>query len=139
MIHLRAATPADVPQMHRVRLAVRENRLGDGSGISEHSYADFLKADCAWVAEADGAIAGFAIVDPDTSSIWALFVDPRFEGSGIGKALHDRLTDCARALGLDRLFLDTSEGTRAEQFYRRLGWIEIGTTESGELRFELRV
>ena len=35
------------------------------------------------------------------------------------------------------IWLSTSLGTRAENFYRRQGWQETGHTSSGEVRFEL--
>jgi hypothetical protein len=35
------------------------------------------------------------------------------------------------------VWLGTSPNTRAEIFYRKSGWIEIGTHGSGEIKFEM--
>jgi hypothetical protein len=42
----------------------------------------------------------------------------------------------ARQQGLDRLWLSTSKGSRAEGFYARAGWEMVGPAAHGELRFE---
>jgi GNAT superfamily N-acetyltransferase len=136
-MRIRFATPADVPEMHRIRLAVRENPLSAGSAIDEASYLPFLAATL--VAEAGGAIVGFAALDLARGSVWALFVSPLTEGRGIGRALHRALLDLASAHGLERLSLTTAPGTRAELFYRQAGWQPAGLTADGEMRFERAV
>ena len=40
------------------------------------------------------------------------------------------------AAGLDRLWLTTEPGTRAQRFYEAAGWTLAGTTDQGELRYE---
>ena len=35
------------------------------------------------------------------------------------------------------VWLGTSPGTRAENFYRRAGWVEVGTHGKGEIKFEM--
>jgi hypothetical protein len=40
------------------------------------------------------------------------------------------------SLGLERLWLTTERGTRAEAFYRRAGWLQAGITPSSEVLFE---
>jgi len=123
--------------MHAVRCAVRENVLSDRRRITEASYASFIAARSAWVATADdGAILGFAALDLADAGVWALFVDPDHEGSGIGRALHDALLDAAAARGVAGLWLTTAPGTRAERFYRGAGWREGGRTDAGDIRFE---
>ncbi len=122
--------------MHRIRLAVRENRLSDRTAIDESSYLPFVTDGTAWVAETGADVIGFAAVDTTSNSVWALFVHPEAEGSGAGKALNDRILECARQRELRSLVLTTSKGTRAERFYRDHGWKDAGTSEDGELRFE---
>jgi hypothetical protein len=39
--------------------------------------------------------------------------------------------------GLDRLWLTTEPHTRAKRFYEAAGWECRGSTDSGELRYEL--
>ncbi len=134
---IRPATPADIPAMHRIRLAARENRLSDPGSVGEASYVRYVREGGAWVAESAERVVGFAAVDAAERSVWALFVDPRAEGRGIGGALHERMLGKARERGLGRLSLVTSPGTRAAAFYLARGWTVAGPAPDGELRPEL--
>jgi hypothetical protein len=40
--------------------------------------------------------------------------------------------------GLDRLWLTTEPGTRAERFYQQAGWVRGEAPRGGEVGFELR-
>jgi len=134
---IRAATLADVPAMHAVRCAVRENALTDPARITEASYAPYIAAGAAWVAvTADGGPSGFAVLDSADGSVWALFVAPGNEGMGIGRMLLDTLCNDAARRGHAALWLVTARGTRAEHFYRRAGWIGTPTDDLSEVRFE---
>ncbi|MBP9159735.1 MAG: GNAT family N-acetyltransferase [Flavobacteriales bacterium] len=137
-MNIRAATPEDIPAMHEIRLRVRENRLSDPSVVTEQDYHDFMARDTmSWVAEVDGRIAGFTMVDVEKRDLWALFVAPEHEFKGLGKALHEimvnsyfKRTNCLR--------LSTAPNTRAAAFYGAAGYKEIGPTSNGkELIFEL--
>jgi GNAT superfamily N-acetyltransferase len=140
MIHsLRPATPADIPAMHRIRLAAAENRLSDPAMVREADYGPFVKRGAAFVAEVEGEVIGFVAADAEAASVWALFVAPDREGRGVGRALEQRLLAWARSQGLTALTLATGAGTRAEAFYRRGGWRQTGAASSGELRFERTV
>jgi GNAT superfamily N-acetyltransferase len=121
--------------MHRIRLAVAENRLSRPDLVTERSYCRFIGRQSAWVAESSGVIVGFAILDLEDASVWALFVRPGAERAGIGRALHDRLIRCAIDRGLAQLRLTTAPGTRAEFFYAAAGWQPHGTSSSGEVQF----
>ncbi len=133
---LRPATVADIPAMHAVRLAVRENVLRDPSRVQPGDYAALL-AGPGWgvVAEVDGQLAGFGMADGASRNLWALFVAPGFEGRGIGRALHDELLDWLFARGDGPAWLTTAPGTRAERFYRVAGWQDAGREPGGDLRF----
>ena len=123
--------------MHRVRLAVRENRLSDPARITEADYlAALAELGRTWVVEEEGEIVAFATAYR-SGSIWALFVHPDHEGRGYGHALHSTVVSWLWSLGHSRLWLTTSPGTRAERFYVSRGWQPCGQTESGELRLEL--
>lgn len=125
----------DIAAMHRVRIAVRENRLSDPSRITEADYvAHLTKLGRGWVAELDGAIAGFAAGRATDGNIWALFVDPACEGRGCGTRLHDVMVSWLFAQGLGRLWLSTEPGTRAERFYLRRGWVADPPHPPGEVR-----
>ncbi len=126
----------DVDAMHHLRNKVRENRLSDTTTISEASYLAYIAAGSAWVAESEAGISGFAAVDATARKVWALFVDPEAEGSGVGRALHNKMLEWARNNGIDRLSLSTEVGSRAVHFYTRAGWTPVGTTAEGEVLFE---
>lgn len=133
------AATADVDAMHVVRCAVRENRLSRPDRITSDDYRAMLERDGrGWVAEVDGRIVGFAIADLSRFNVWALFVDPEHEGRGIGRALHDAMMRWFLAQpGVERVWLTTAPGTRAEAFYRRAGWRDRGLDAHGEVRFEM--
>ena len=134
---VRPATVADIPAMHDVRLAVRENALRDPTRVQPADYAALLAgAGRGVVAEAGGRLVGFGIADGASRNLWALFVAPGFEGRGIGRALHDELLDWLFAQGDGPAWLTTGAGTRAERFYREAGWQPAGQAPGGDLRFE---
>lgn len=134
---VRVATEADIPEMHRIRMAVRENRLADPDAVQpHHTRAMITENGRGWVAELDGRIAGFAVADLTRSNVWALFVDPEFEGRGVGRRLHDEMMDWFFAQDVERVWLSTDPGTRAEGFYRAAGWEPAGEYR-GEARYEM--
>lgn len=119
----RMASVHDIPAMSRIRLSVRENRLHDPARITPQMYADFLEKDGrGWVALVDGDIVAFSYANRIDGSIWALFVDPCFEGQGLGRQLLSLATDWLFSLGFTQVTLSTGTHTRAAQFYIRLGW-----------------
>jgi GNAT superfamily N-acetyltransferase len=136
-VTLRQATQSDIPGMHRVRLAVRENTLSNPNRITAADYIAALgDLGRTWVVEADGEIAAFA-TGYKAGSVWALFVHPLHEGRGYGNALHSTLVSWLWSLGHTRLWLTTSPGTRAERFYVSRGWQPCGIVPGGDLRLEL--
>ena len=135
---LRQATRADIPGMHRVRLAVRENRL-TSSAIGEADYLPAMETTGrGWVIDEDGDVRGFAVGNAQSGDIWALFVDPPYEGRGFGRRLHDAMVEWLFAQGLQRLTLGTEANTRAQRFYEAAGWRRTGPRERGEVAYELR-
>jgi len=133
----REAAFDDIPRMTRIRLVVTENVLRDPSRITPQMYADFLEKDGrGWVALVDGEIVAFSYANRIDGSIWALFVDPRFEGQGLGKQLLSLATDWLFSLGFTRVILSTGTHTRAAQFYTRLGW-RLASSGAGDSVFVL--
>lgn len=133
----RQATTADIPELIRIRAAVRENRLVSRVIGAEEITEAIERTGRGWVVDADNGLAGFAIGNRITGNIWALFVDPEYEGRGVGRALHDVMVAWLFAQGLTRLHLGTEPGTRAEAFYRRAGWRAGGLNADNEQTFEL--
>jgi GNAT superfamily N-acetyltransferase len=135
---IRQAVAADIAGMHRVRMSVLENRLVSRQ-LSEQDYlVEIETTGRGWVVEQHGTIVAFAIGNAVEGSIWALFVAPGHEGKGHGRQLHKVMVAWLWEQGHDRLWLTTDPGTRAARFYERAGWRTVGTSASGELRYELR-
>ena len=136
---LRQATRADIAAIQRVRHSVRENRL-TSRVITDEEVAEAIEhTGRGWVVAIDDEIVGFAVGNALNGNIWALFVDPRSEGRGYGRRLHDEMIGWLRARGLSRLWLTTEPGTRAQRFYQRAGWHDRGLTAGGERRFEMEL
>ncbi len=137
MIFREAVIP-DIPGIQLVRNAVTENRLSDPSLVPDADVADYItRRGRGWVCESGERICGFSIVSVIDHNVWALFVQPGFEGRGIGRELHDRMMEWYFTQTDADIWLGTAPGTRAEQFYRRAGWRENGTHGKGEIRFEM--
>lgn len=138
-IQFRRATAEDIEGMSRVRLAVHENKLSDPARVTHECYRQMIdEKGAGWVCVVGGEVVGFTIVDITTANVWALFVDPAHEAKGIGRRLHDEMLAWSFMQGLQKLWLGTSPGTRAERFYRNAGWQEVGKQANGEIKFELK-
>jgi GNAT superfamily N-acetyltransferase len=135
MVTVRPAVAADIPAMHAIRVAVRENALSSPARIRAADYEVALAHGCGWVAELGPATVGFAFGLLD-GNVWALFVDPAHEGRGAGSKLHAVLVDWLERHARRPIWLGTGPGTRAERFYRARGWRDCGIVASGERRFE---
>lgn len=142
---LRRATVGDAPAIGRVTAAGFEGYRefapegwqppGDMIG----GLAERLARPGAWgmVEERDGEIVGFAafipayeIPDgppiPDLAHVWAVFVSPHAQGTGVATALMDALIGEIAAQGFPEARLYVAEGQRrARAFYAREGWREV--------------
>lgn len=135
----RIATIADIQQIQVVRNAVKENTLSDPNLVTDKDCEEFLvDRGKGWVCEIDAQIVGFAIADLKEDNVWALFVHPDFAQQGIGKKLQQLLLTWYFDHDKERIWLGTSPQTRAEEFYRRSGWQEIGQHGKGEIKFAMR-
>lgn len=120
-----------------MRMAVRENRLVSTIITEDDTRRAIEESGRGWVVEAEGRVVAFAVGNATNGNIWALFVDPQHERRGYGRQLHDEMVRWLWAQGLERLWLTTERGTRAERFYEAAGWEKVGTTEQQEVRFEM--
>lgn len=132
----RQATRSDIPAMHIIRLAVRENRLTSTAVTEEHYFPAIETTGRGWVIETQGIVVAFAVGNAETGNIWALFVHPDHEGQGYGRALQDVMVAWLFEQDLTRLHLETESGTRAQRFYEASGWTLIGIDEYGEALYE---
>jgi len=134
---LRSARRVDIPGMHRVRMSVQENRLVS-TRLTDADYIEYIESrGRGWVIELDGTIVAFAVGDSADASIWALFVEPGFEGRGFGRQLHDEMVNWLWQQGHERLWLTTDPGTRAQRFYEAAGWRIVRSGTHGDVRLEL--
>lgn len=137
-LDIRQATFSDIPDMHRIRVAVRENALIDLSRVTFSDYEQMIASrGCGWVCEIDGVMRGFSFADLSEKSIWALFIMPEFEGLGIGKLLHDHAVQWLFSHQVEAIWLTTAPQTRAEKFYLFQGWYLIGDEPNGDRRLQL--
>jgi GNAT superfamily N-acetyltransferase len=135
---LRAAKIEDIPQIQIVRNSVTENTLSDPNLVTNEDCEVYLTVrGKGWVCEIDRQIVGFAIVDLKENNIWALFLDPKFERQGIGRQLHHIMLNWYFTQTQATVWLGTAFNTRAEKFYRKAGWKEVGTHGTKEIKFEM--
>lgn len=126
----RSATQADLSTLWELRTrAVR-------AGCSAHYPAAVIDTWCAApapaslpllvqaggavVAEEEGQVVGYAVLNLHTGELDAAFVEPSHQGRGIALQLLRQLEAMARARGLARLFLSAS--LNAVPFYQRAGF-----------------
>ena len=134
----REAKVGDIKNIQIVRHSVKENVLSNPDLVTDGDCKEFLTVrGKGWVCEIDNQIVGFAIADLKEKNIWALFIRPEFEKRGIGKQLHNIMLNWYFSQTTENVWLGTAPNTRAENFYRKKGWKEIGTHGKGEIKFEM--
>ena len=134
----REAQIADIPKIQSVRNSVTENTLSNPDLVPDKDVEDYItNRGKGWVCEIDKTIVGFAIVSVTDNNVWALFIQPGYDKKGIGRKLHDDMLDWYFSHTSTTIWLGTSPGTRAEQFYRKAGWAETGAHGKGEIKFEM--
>lgn len=134
----RPATIEDIPEIQRVRNAVKENVLSDPALVTDKDVEDYItNRGKGWVCEADEKIVGFSIADVQGNNIWALFLEPEYEGKSIGRKLHQLMMDWYFSQTDTTVWLSTAPNSRAEKFYRKAGWQENGVYGKSEIKFEM--
>jgi GNAT superfamily N-acetyltransferase len=134
-VNIRPANRQDMPGLWEVRYAVRENTLTPGRIPDEELRRNIEEDGRGWVAEQGDRILGF-VIGLNTGSVWALFVRPEAEGQGIATRLQDAMLAWYAQQPIDRLWLTTGPGTRAEKFYESHGWQFAVDCGADEVRFE---
>ena len=144
-MQIRIARPADVPSLFDVRTSVRENHQSVGDlariGVTPETVATMLDGEGrGWVAEENGRIVAFSMADAAQATIFAMFVQPGYEGKGLGRALMDEAEKWLFARGCDEIWLltDRNPRVRANGFYQHLGWRNDGVQEDGQVRYTKR-
>jgi ribosomal protein S18 acetylase RimI-like enzyme len=90
-------------------------------------FAHWAQWDDGWVAEADGAIRGFACVEHEAWHarlvLWFLYVAPAWRRRGVGRALLAEVERHAEARGATHVWLETSNvNVPGVAAYERLGY-----------------
>ena len=71
------------------------------------------------------------MTDPGDCALFGMWVDPRFRGAGVGRALVDAVADQARAAGRRRVVLNVVAGNDpATGLYEAAGFVPTGRTVS---------
>ncbi|MBI5942108.1 MAG: GNAT family N-acetyltransferase [Caulobacterales bacterium] len=85
-----------------------------------------------WVAEDDGAVAGFYALIPHGADqeLDLFFTANDSQGTGLGRRLLEHMAARARALGATRVVI--SSNPEAAGFYRRMGAVDIGVSPPGD-------
>jgi GNAT superfamily N-acetyltransferase len=137
-ITIREAKIEDITEIQIVRNSVKENILSDPNLVTDKDCEEFLTVrGKGWVCEVDGKIQGFAIADLKESNIWALFLHPDYEKMGIGTRLQSQMLEWYFQQGKEKVWLGTEPKSRAESFYRKSGWKEVGMYGKNEIKFEM--
>ncbi|QLH62336.1 GNAT family N-acetyltransferase [Serratia symbiotica] len=139
---IRIAGITDIADMFRVRISVNENKatMADlaKNGITSESLPEMLSGQGrGWVAEIDGVTRAFAMADADNATIFALFVEPGFEGQNLGRNLMNEAEKWLAEMGCQQIWLETDSNTlvRANGFYRHTGWAESNIQQDGQVKF----
>lgn len=136
-------------------ITVREARADEAAALTELALrakaswgydAAFMAACCeeltitpakmaawqVWVADAEGEIAGMVALSlQDGAEVEDFFVEPAFQGRGVGAALMAELVAAARVAGATALEVDADPN--AEAIYARLGFTTFGRSPSGSI------
>jgi ribosomal protein S18 acetylase RimI-like enzyme len=131
-VTLRAAVSADIPALVRLINAafIVEQFVFDGDRISAEETQAFMQTGKFLVTEDSAGFAGcvYAEVRQGRGYLGLLAVDPTCQGTGLGLKLVAAAEDYFRAAGCSAVDLRViSQRTPLPPFYRRLGYVEVGT------------
>jgi N-acetylglutamate synthase-like GNAT family acetyltransferase len=133
---IRRAVLSEQRELEELQLRASLTNAGDRDALLAHPDAirlppEQITAGSVFVAERNGAIAGFAAVlpraDGDTE-LDALFVEPTMRHCGIGRSLVEYCSEAARLQG--SAFLHVVGNPHAQNFYLACGFRLTGTAET---------
>lgn len=85
------------------------------------SYQDAIRSKEFFVAEEDGVVMGFGVLNQESAEVEAVYVSPEAGRRGVGLGLLQKLDERARSHGLAVLRLYAS--LNAVPFYKRAGYV----------------
>jgi GNAT superfamily N-acetyltransferase len=135
----RPATPADTPWARGVHHAAIRETVERQFGVWDEAQQDRFFAND-WnggafeIIEFEGVPCGYVCIEirPDDVHVRELDIDPAFQRRGIGTAVLRSAIEVARQRSLP-VVLGTLHKNPAAQLYRRLGFVETGSTETHTL------
>ncbi|UCJ15538.1 GNAT family N-acetyltransferase [Pseudomonas sp. MM211] len=139
-ILIRLGTESDVSAIFDIRVSVKENHLSRDQltemGITPDAIRQVISTTPSiWIAEVNGMPAGFSMADVEDACVFAAFVRPEFEGLGLGRSLMAKV-ETLLFEHHQTIWLETAEASRANGFYRNLGWEPVERLPGGDIRFE---
>ncbi|MDJ0532670.1 MAG: GNAT family N-acetyltransferase [Xenococcaceae cyanobacterium MO_207.B15] len=142
MLNIRQARLKDIETLFDIRTSVTENHQSRAEiaelGITPDTVASMLQTDCrAWIAEIEGKAIAFSIANATAKTIFGMFVLPKFEGRGAGRALMQKAESWLFSQDIEEIWLltDNDPNLRAYGFYVHLGWIPVGVQPDGTMKF----
>lgn len=137
---IRRAIDEDAEAVSRVIIAaLRETNARDYTpdiiarveqSFSPPAMLEFFNKRQVFVAIIDTEVVGTASLDGST--VRSMFVDPGFQGRGIGRRLMSEVEQAARTMGVTLLIVPSS--LTAEPFYAKLGFHAIRDSYHGDER-----
>lgn len=136
-VSVRPAVPADISVLNVLATTVWVDTycsLGLNPGLADYVRSNFslemlaqtLSQDEVFVAEKEGWIVGYAVVERpanESAELKTLYILPNNQGHGIGKAL---LQACEAAVQCPLWLTCWEHNQNAHAFYRHLGFQETG-------------
>jgi GNAT superfamily N-acetyltransferase len=136
-VRIRPGREGDFERLREIALDAKAHWGYDRALVEEWAQAgDFepetLRSRLLYVAEAEGQPVGWAALIPRGEVGWLedLWVEPRWIGRGLGRALFERVADEARQLGARRLEWEAEPN--ASGFYEHLGGAYVRDSEETE-------
>ena len=122
--------PADIRQIVRLFYrTVHTVNLGDYTLEQVNAWVPAVPSEVNWlaryfdrivfVADDDGAVAGFAELEPN-GHVYCFYCHHLYQRRGVGRQLYQRLEQEANSLGLTRLFVEAS--ITAQPFFEQMGF-----------------
>lgn len=136
---IRPATAVDIPALPDIERSAAEAFrdsphpwIADDEVVPAEAYPDPVAAGLVWVAETDGALAGFCLAEaePEALHVHELAVRHDRQGGGLGRALLEAAIADAKRRGLPSVTLTTfADVAWNAPFYERLGFRAVATED----------
>jgi len=124
---IRQAKLYDLPAMSRMERESFDSYQGPDDlsrELAKNDGSNYIA-----VTELDGEKVGYANIHivRGESQLYAIAIDSRFRGQGIGEILLSHMIDKSRELGCNVMTLEVREGnTAAIELYKKMGFTEVG-------------